>query len=121
VDKNITDFLRKAGSKGGKKSALHPNRRKLNQEAAIARWRKNLPVPKAVNDNAVVKAKHKSNKLRAAVRDGRLKRPKDAICSKCGAPNAIKHHESYRKPLQITYLCRKCHAARHKEILLKKL
>jgi len=43
----ITDFLRKIGSKGGKKSAQHPERRKLNKAAAEARWRNRIPEPKA--------------------------------------------------------------------------
>lgn len=44
----IKDFLRKIGSKGGKKSAQHPDRPRLNKEAAIARWRKAIPEPKAL-------------------------------------------------------------------------
>jgi hypothetical protein len=43
---SIKDYLRKIGSKGGKKSAQHPDRPRLNKEAAIARWRSRIPVPK---------------------------------------------------------------------------
>ena len=46
--KIITDFLREAGRKGGKKSARHPNRKRLNKAAAESRWRKNLPTPKEI-------------------------------------------------------------------------
>jgi hypothetical protein len=45
---SVKDYLRKIGSKGGKKSAQHPNRPQLNKEAAIARWRKHIPTPKAI-------------------------------------------------------------------------
>lgn len=44
----VKRFLKKAGSKGGKKSAQHPKRRELNQRAAQERWRKRLPVPKEI-------------------------------------------------------------------------
>jgi hypothetical protein len=44
----IKDFLRKAGSKGGKKSAQHPERKRLNREAAISRWRGHMPAPKEI-------------------------------------------------------------------------
>lgn len=39
----VKEFLRKIGSKGGKKSAQHPDRKRLNSEAAIARWRGMAP------------------------------------------------------------------------------
>lgn len=44
----IKDYLRKIGSKGGKKSAQHPDRPRLNKEAAIARWRGHIPKPKEI-------------------------------------------------------------------------
>jgi len=44
----IKEFLRKAGSKGGKKSAQHPERKRLNREAAISRWRGHMPAPKEI-------------------------------------------------------------------------
>lgn len=50
-----------------------------------------------------------------AIRDRRLDRP--AACSCCGArcvPHA--HHEDYTKPLEVTWLCKPCHGARHREI-----
>jgi hypothetical protein len=42
----VRDFLRQIGSKGGRKSAQHPDRSRLNREAAEARWRKRHPAPK---------------------------------------------------------------------------
>lgn len=42
----IREFLRKQGAKGGRKSAQHPRRNSLNRDAALARWRKELPAPK---------------------------------------------------------------------------
>jgi ribosomal protein S27AE len=36
-------------------------------------------------------------------------------CENCGAPKAEAHHEDYSKPLDITWLCTKCHVNLHKE------
>ena len=49
------------------------------------------------------------NKLYAAVRDGRLEKPEE--CSKCGEiPRQLEaHHEDYDKPLEVIWLCTRCH------------
>lgn len=39
-------------------------------------------------------------------------------CERCGANDSQAHHEDYSKRLDVTWLCRLCHAARHKEIRL---
>jgi hypothetical protein len=44
--------------------------------------------------------------ISSAVASGRLTR-KPCIC--CGHPNSQAHHEDYAKPLEIKWLCRKCH------------
>ena len=49
-----------------------------------------------------------------AVRDGKIQAQK--ICSRCGAEPAQGHHENYDSPLQVIWLCSKCHALRHKEM-----
>lgn len=38
-----------------------------------------------------------------------IKRP----CEKCGAPSDHKHHEDYDRPLDVVWLCRKCHIQLH--------
>lgn len=35
-------------------------------------------------------------------------------CETCGEPKAEKHHEDYDKPLEVVWLCRKCHLEHHK-------
>jgi hypothetical protein len=34
-------------------------------------------------------------------------------CAACRDPSAQKHHDDYSKPLQVTWLCRKCHLTLH--------
>lgn len=41
---------------------------------------------------------------------GKLKRKP---CEDCGSRKVQMHHDDYSKPLQVTFLCRPCHMARH--------
>ena len=51
--------------------------------------------------------------LHKAISDGLLKRPLN--CEKCGSPKIIEaHHNDYEKPLEVQWLCRKCHKGLHK-------
>jgi len=36
-------------------------------------------------------------------------------CEFCGAPNGEAHHDNYDNPLEVRWLCRKCHRKWHKE------
>ncbi len=54
-------------------------------------------------------------KVNNAIRSGKLAR--QSHCSKCGSPyNVQAHHEDYSKPLDVVWLCSRCHMARHREI-----
>lgn len=56
------------------------------------------------------------NFVRLAVKFGHLKRPD--FCEKCKnncKPHA--HHNDYTKPLDVVWLCRKCHAEEHRTSL----
>lgn len=47
-----------------------------------------------------------------AVLSGKLIKP--SVCSECGLPGIIQgHHDDYSKPLQIRWLCTKCHGKAH--------
>lgn len=47
-----------------------------------------------------------------AVRAGRLKRP--SSCEGCGRETALHaHHEDYGQPLNVVWLCARCHAVHH--------
>jgi ribosomal protein S27AE len=45
-----------------------------------------------------------------AVRDGRLLRQP---CEKCGDPKVQAHHDDYRRPLAVRWLCFRCHRGHH--------
>lgn len=48
------------------------------------------------------------NTLWSAIRSGKVVR--GTICSTCGSSNRIEaSHENYRKPLDVVWLCNKCH------------
>jgi transposase-like protein len=57
--------------------------------------------------------------VNAAIRIGLLKRP--TACQKCSATRAYKdgrksiqaHHDDYNKPLEVRWLCAKCHSRWH--------
>ena len=49
-----------------------------------------------------------------AIRDGRLQKGRCKICGKTKGLHA--HHEDYAKPLEVTWLCRKHHGERHREL-----
>ena len=49
-----------------------------------------------------------------AIRDGKLIR--EASCSCCGSTTKIEgHHDDYTKPLEVRWLCEKCHKQWHRE------
>jgi hypothetical protein len=46
-------------------------------------------------------------------RRGKLMRPD--TCADCSAPPEEMHHEDYSKPLEVTWLCCRCHRRRERE------
>ena len=51
-------------------------------------------------------------KLNCLVVLGKIKR---GVCETCGSPDTHAHHEDYSKPLNVAWLCRKCHCRLHKK------
>jgi len=62
------------------------------------------------------KAQRKANiQVGNALRDGVLVRPDS--CSQCNVEcKPTGHHEDYRSPMDVTWLCLSCHGKRHREI-----
>jgi len=75
-----------------------------------AYMRANRPIPGDMSEEARKKSFARSH-ARIAVRRGQIqKKP----CETCGSEKVEIHHENYDKPLQVRWLCRKCHLAEHK-------
>lgn len=45
---------------------------------------------------------------------------KKTPCVECGNEDSQMHHEDYTKPIEVIWLCRKCHMERHRESGVKK-
>lgn len=107
-----------------KKSATDPDwveserqrhRAKQNRYRAEGRA---MPTTKEIRQRWEMRNPHKrraSMMVSAALKSGRLVRPMN--CEKCGAAGRIEgHHDDYSKPLQVRWLCTKCHGeTRHKK------
>jgi ribosomal protein S27AE len=52
-----------------------------------------------------------------AIREGVLVRQP---CERCETAKTEAHHEDYSRPLDVVWLCRKCHSLRHREQRNKK-
>jgi uncharacterized NAD(P)/FAD-binding protein YdhS len=54
--------------------------------------------------------------VRQALLDGLLKRPDG--CARCGrteAPRLVAHHRDYSRPLDVEFICDRCHRKHHQE------
>lgn len=57
--------------------------------------------------------RHKRNardRVGYAIKTGKLKK---MPCIKCGNENSEAHHPDYSKPLEVEWLCKKCHSKEH--------
>lgn len=85
---------RKQYSDYDKKRYQTPKRKAWLRKANV-RWRKKYP------------AKHKAqSKVSNAIRNGKLIREN---CFYCGNPKSQGHHDDYSKPLDVRWVCFKCH------------
>lgn len=72
------------------------------------RWRQMLDVTRWAMSNPDKKAAHRA--VAAALRAGLLRR---LPCEVCGARRAQAHHDDYRRPLDVRWLCGPHHRAHH--------
>lgn len=71
------------------------------KERSSGRWKKLNPEKVKAHDL-----------LEKAIERGTIKRPE--ICSKCGRKTKIEgHHSDYSKPLEVIWLCHRCHVRLH--------
>ena len=79
--------------------------------AANTKWRQVMRSRKQKRSRKLIKAK---TKVRTAVINGRIIKP--SACSDCGSTQRIQaHHDDYRKPLDVRWLCQPCHMYLHRK------
>jgi hypothetical protein len=71
--------------------------------------RQNRPKHSELSEEQRRKANARAHANIAMKRGQLLKQP----CEKCGSSKAEKHHEDYAWPLDVDWLCRPCHLAKH--------
>jgi len=93
----------------------------LCSECNIAQIKKYREKPKQKQkiQNALYLDKKKNKKhhlarwrLHSAIKKGAITRDP---CEVCGEVKTEAHHEDYDKPLDVTWLCRRCHCAFHRK------
>jgi hypothetical protein len=97
---------RKAASKAYQ--ASHPElMRKLKSES-----QKRHPEPRQAYIKRNPEKRKAHDAVASAIRDGRLMRPE--VCQRCGARSRIQaHHADYAEPLEVMWLCVRCHVGEH--------
>lgn len=69
-------------------------------------WRKTYKLNKDQKKKDICRSYANTYKQRGKLKIG--------LCLICGSEKAEMHHEDYEKPLEIIWLCRKCHLEYHK-------
>lgn len=128
--KPLDDFHRNARSKDGRdhrcracksiRSKAHYHGDPERKERRIASVKAYQAGPGRMKANATksayqtrhAKKRAAHNAVRNALRRGELTR---GPCECCGAEKAVGHHDDYDRPLDVRWLCERCHKAWHLE------
>ena len=90
------------------------NREKLrNRYKDRKEYHKNFQKKWDINNPEKVYAK---NEVMKAVKSGVIERKN---CEKCGNTKSLGHHSDYSKPLDVIWLCAKCHRLLHESLKVK--
>jgi ribosomal protein S27AE len=103
------DYYRQQDRERGK----HPHRKELVRRTRerLEAERPGYHAEQLRRTRAKYPLKYKARKaLGNAIRDGRITRQP---CERCGASQVHAHHDDYRKPLAVRWLCSRCHGAEH--------
>ena len=129
TDKDESEFGKRAASSDGlahkcrecqrqydKDRAMLPHRVKARleyQKTEPGRSAINKAKKKWLNSNSIKRGAHCI--VNNAIRDGRIE--KKYFCEECGTDNCRihGHHDDYAKPLEVRWLCSKCHTIWHKQ------
>jgi len=83
-----------------------PTGKEWQRKANKNQWEKYPEIRKAHND------------VKCAIHLGKLERP--LICEDCGEKKFVHaHHPDYHKPLEVNWLCLKCHVKLHRNLRLQ--
>lgn len=94
-----------AANEGKDFSPIAKVRYALRKDAISAYFKKKK------EDPAYVEKRRARRLLAYAVEKGEVVK---APCVDCGSIRSEAHHDDYAKPLEVTWLCRKCHARRER-------
>ncbi len=95
---------------------MYPNRRRQYWSKPEIKERRNELAKKYRKDPKNFKKYKARSVSKIALKNGTIKKHP---CGKCGNKKSEMHHENYDKPLDITWLCRRCHSQRHLELKAK--
>ncbi len=88
---------------------------RINQK----KWRKKNPIKNKIlrDENRKIYGKKYPEKVKARNKSAyHIKIPKGQLCQICNKRLAVeRHHTDYSKPLNLLFVCRKCHKQRHRE------
>lgn len=126
VEKPYEEFHRSRHMKDGYRSQCRPCHIRQNAESdkrnpeRVLRQQRKYRERNREKVRAATKAWHEANpkkrrmqgRVQDAVRSGRLVRP--SACEECGKEGQVDgHHDDYDKPLDVRWLCCRCHKAHH--------
>lgn len=94
----------RAWKRGHKEEVKNYNRLYLEKNREAINKRRNTYVAE--------KTGYAGAKVEEAIRSGKIT---PLACESCGEPKAQAHHDDYNKPLEVRWLCDKCHRLWHRE------
>ena len=94
----------------------YDKKRANNQERIEARERyRQTPAGKTAVYKATKNQRAKNPERQKIYRDCEKLLKNPHVCSECGSTTRVEaHHDDYNKPLDVRWLCRKCHSQWHK-------